>query len=48
MKPNEHKNCGGKFIRVQKYQSILHFLFAHIYKCNKCGKTKTIYKRNKE
>lgn len=38
MKPNTHKNCGGKFVKT----SVL------VYKCNRCNKIKRVYKKNEK
>lgn len=41
MKPNEHKNCGGKMIARNKHKK------SCVYICNRCGWIKTVYKRIK-
>jgi len=38
MKPNTHKNCGGKLVKMS----------ALVYKCNRCNKRKQVYKKNKK
>ena len=39
MKPNYHKNCGGKFEKKKKKDG------AFVYICNRCGFMKQIYRR---
>lgn len=37
----KHKKCGGKFVRVEK------IWFRKVYKCNRCGVSKIVYRKSK-
>lgn len=41
MKPNTHKNCGGKY---EKKKSVIE---GNFYVCNRCGRHYVMYKKSK-